>query len=107
MRIALVATLAFSMIWFVALRPKPPAADPSTPAPASQPAQSEPARSEPAQSAPGKAAEKAQQAVGASQQSAERHESAAGATDSAPPAGSRPARPAEQNAAQPGAKVDV
>ena len=48
MRIALAATLAFFAIWFVALRPKPPAADPAaTPAPAAQ---------QPAQSAPGKAA---------------------------------------------------
>jgi hypothetical protein len=87
MRIALAATLAFSAIWFVALRPKPPAADPSTPAPATASPQS----------APGKAAAQAQEAVGASQQSAAQHEAAAGT----------PARTAKPNGAQPGARVDV
>ncbi len=34
MRFALLAVLAFAGLWFVALRPKPPAAPPATPAPA-------------------------------------------------------------------------
>ncbi|HEV2787091.1 MAG TPA: hypothetical protein VGV67_11915 [Solirubrobacteraceae bacterium] len=96
MRIALVATLAFSAIWFVALRPKPvPVDDPTPAAPAA------------AQSAPGKAAEQAQAAVGASEQAAEKHESAAGAAG-ATESGNAPAATATKpSAAKPGATVDV
>ena len=95
MRIALAATLAFFAIWFVALRPKPPASTATPPATAAP------------QSAPGKAAAQAQQAVGASQQSAETHEQAAGAASGAEATGAtRPAQAAEQNAAKP-SPVDV
>lgn len=98
MRIALGVTLAFCAIWFVALRPKPPVADPSTPAPAAQPAQS----------APGKAAEKAQQAVGASQESAAKHESAAGsAGETADPASPATAAPAKADADRAAGRVDL
>jgi hypothetical protein len=100
MRIALAATLAFCAIWFVALRPKPPvdAATPPAPPTASP------------QSAPGKAAAQAEQAAGASQESAGKHEAAAGnagspATEA--PGTARPAKTAEPNAAQPGAAIDV
>ena len=98
MRIALAATLAFFALWFVALRPKPPAAQP---APATPPAAS-------AESAPGKAAAEAQQAAGASQESAAQHEAAAGATpgeETSAPAS--PAKAADPNASQPGARIDV
>ena len=99
MRIALVATLAFSAIWFVALRPKPPAADPAPTPPAAE---------QSAQSAPGKAAETAQQAVGASQQSAEKHESAAGGNETATPAGANTAKATEpQSPANPTGRVDL
>jgi hypothetical protein len=98
MRIALVATLAFSAIWFVALRPKPPAPDAAAPAPAAQPAQS----------APGKAAEQAQQAVGASEQAAESHETAAGAPGTASPSGTSAAPgTAQQAGAKPSGRVDL
>lgn len=99
MRIALVATLAFSAIWFVALRPKPPAADPSPPAPAAQAAQS----------APGKAAAKAQQAAGASQQSAAQHESAAGEPGTAAPAGTAPGQASQSGTspASPTGRIDL
>ena len=105
MRIALVATLAFSALWFVALRPKtPPAA--STPA-AATPAQSTPGQGAPAQSAPGQAAQQANGAVEATQQAAGQAEAAAG-NAATPDAGTaaRPAQAAEAGAAQPGA-VDV
>ena len=70
MRIALLATLAFSALWLVALRPKPASegAQPPTPAANSAP-----------QSSQGQAAEQAKQAVQTSQESAAKHESAAGA----------------------------
>jgi hypothetical protein len=55
MRIALLATLAFSAVWLVALRPKPVTTD-STPGPTA-------AQTEGAQSAPGQAAEQADKAV--------------------------------------------
>ena len=99
MRIAFAATMAFAAIWFVALRPKTPAADP---------APSPPATEQPAQSAPGKAAEQAQQAAGASQQSAAAHESAAhDAGESKAPA-TRPAESAaRESAKKPGATVDL
>lgn len=98
MRIALVATLAFSAIWFVALRPKPPAADPSPPAPAAAAPQS----------APGKAAAQAQQAVGASNESAAKHEAAAGSVGEQEAAtGSAPARSTAEQGAQSGARIDV
>ena len=97
MRIALTATLAFAAIWFVALRPKPPAAAPSDPAPATASPQS----------APGKAAAQAQEAAGASQQSAAEHESAAGAVgERETPATNAPARSGAEKGAQPG-RVDV
>jgi hypothetical protein len=96
MRIALMATLAFAAIWFVALRPKPPAAEPAAAAPAAaQP-----------QSAPGKAAAQAQQAAGASQESAAKHETAAGSEQQA----SVPAAPAQraQQSGEPArGRVDV
>ena len=97
MRIALAATLAFSAIWFVALRPKPPAVAPSTPAPATASPQS----------APGKAAATAQQAAGASQQSAAQHETAAGSVGEQQPASAAPAETAKPNGVQPGAGADV
>lgn len=84
MRIALAATLAFSAIWFVALRPKPPAADPGTPAPATASPQS----------APGKAAAQAQEA-------------AAGSAGEQEAASAPPAKTVKPNGAQPGARVDV
>ena len=104
MRIALVATLAFSALWFVALRPKtPPAA--SAPA-AATPAQGTPGQGAPAQSAPGQAAQQANGAVQATQQAAGQAEAAAG--NATPDAGTaaRPAQAAEAGAAQPAA-VDV
>jgi len=69
MRIALVATLAFCAVWFVALRPKP------VPPGATPPAASAP------QSAPGKAAEQARQGVDAANGAAAARENAAGTAD--------------------------
>ena len=96
MRIALVATLAFCAIWFVALRPKPV---PSAPAAAPPTAGAE--------SAPGQAAATAQEAVGASQQSAEAHEAAAGTApvDTGTPAS--PATATQQQTGKPASAVDV
>ncbi|MDQ3740444.1 MAG: hypothetical protein M3320_04625 [Actinomycetota bacterium] len=82
MRIALVVTLAFSAIWMVVLKPKPPEA---------APAPTPPAQTASPQSAPGKAAAQAQEAVGASQESAQQHEKAAGAVGSESATGSGPA----------------
>ena len=99
MRIALAATLAFSAFWFVALRPKPPVATP----PATPPAAAAP------QSAPGKAAAQAEQAAGASQQKADKQEAAVTGAPAAeaPAAATRPAQPAEANASEPGARIDI
>ena len=98
MRIALVATLAFSAIWFVALRPKPVPTEPAATPPVAG-----------AESAPGQAAATAQEAVGASQQSADAHEAAAGGT--APAGTATPASPAtsaqQQAAGKPTPAVDV
>ena len=94
MRIALAATLAFCALWFVALRPKPPAVEPAATPPAG------------AQSAPGQAAEKANQAVDASQAAADKSEDAAapGADATAP---ASPAKPATDAARKPGAAIDL
>lgn len=105
MRIALAATLAFLAIWLVALRPKPPAADP-TPAPTPTPA-----TPQAAQSAPGRAAGAANRAVGQSQQSAATHEGAANAVGA--PSARKAETPATDGktagaqAAKPGAPVDL
>jgi hypothetical protein len=111
MRIALVATLAFCAIWFVALRPKPPAVEPTpTPTPTATPASPSAAKS-----APGRAAGAANEAVGRSQQSAAAHEGAAGAVGA--PSAAKPATPAASpatagktagaEAAKPAAPVDL
>jgi hypothetical protein len=90
MRIALVATLAFAALWFVALRPKP-APDSAAPAAAAAP-----------QSAPGQAAERAREAVDASNGAAAERERAADA------AGTEPSAPAaDRGAAGPGPAIDV
>lgn len=92
MRIALLATLAFSALWLVALRPKAPP-ESATPAPV------------PVQSAPGKAAEQARGAADASQASAAEKQAAADAAGTE--AGTaKPTTPADTAPAKPGA-IDI
>jgi hypothetical protein len=99
MRIALGATLAFAAIWFVALRPKPASPEPTSTPPAAQ---------QPAQSAPGKAAEQARQAAGASQESAAKHEAAAGDETSSPAApGTANANATEKSPTEPSGRIDL
>ncbi len=89
LRIALGGALAFLALWFVALKPKPPADVPPAPAPTG------------AQSAPGKAVEQAQQAAGA--KPADPAAASAPQAAAAEPAPAASAKPA----AKPSAPVDV
>jgi hypothetical protein len=98
MRIALAATLAFTAVWLVALRPKPPASAPAPTPPTASP-----------QSAPGQAAANAEKAVGGANDATAKREDAAGsagapAADTATPApGQAAADPATKPATKPGA----
>jgi hypothetical protein len=94
MRIALAASLAFCALWFVALKPKPPVEDAPPPA-------------APAQSAPGKAAEKAHEAVDASNQADQRLQQASEGVDGTA-AGAKPAaKPAGKATAEPAPSIDL
>ena len=87
LRIALMGALAFLALWFVVLKPKPPADVPPAPAPTG------------AQSAPGKAVEQAQQVAGAKPDPA---------AASAPPAAAEPAPATSATpAAKPSAPADA
>ena len=86
MRIALLATLAFSSLWFVALRPKP-ATDEAAPPP--------PAKTAKPASAPGKAAAAAHGAVDKANAAAARKEAATGGKPAAAKPATRPAQAAE------------
>jgi hypothetical protein len=89
LRIALAGALAFLAVWFVVLKPKPPADVAPVPAPSG------------AASAPGKAVEQAQQVAGAKPADP-------AAAVSAPPAAAKPAPATSATpAAKPSAPVDV
>jgi hypothetical protein len=113
MRIALLVVLAFAGLWFVALRPKAPAAEPTTPpAPASQPAAngvtSAPAKAEDAVAkadAGAAKAEKAAKSEPASKPAAEKAEAKAAAPKTSKPAEAAKAEPVTGPAATPSAGV--
>jgi hypothetical protein len=100
-RILLAGALAFLALWMVALKPKAAAEE----APAPAPAVATPA---PAQSGPGKAVEKAQGAVAASEESAAATQAAtadpaAPATSTPAPAATAPAKPVAEPEPKPAA----